>query len=197
MLSLIYDYRKLKIIGVEGKELDEKRGQNAHYLSHSVSGRLLILETAVVSTHLTQPLDSPSIRVKTLITNKVTAIFTMTLGKPIACAMHALPTAVSRLIIGQGGPVTPDLVEGDLTVGKQAGGGAVCIESGTLDQPDWVAIATAGVTTADIDIICCINCGGGGTGGEQAFVVQQVVEFTFIDVGWVGHKSSPFKFFLF
>jgi hypothetical protein len=36
--------------------------------------------------------------VKTLITNKVTAIFTMTLGKPIAYAMHALPTAVSRLI---------------------------------------------------------------------------------------------------
>jgi hypothetical protein len=35
--------------------------------------------------------------VKTLITNKVTAIFTMTLGKPIAYAMHALPTAVSRL----------------------------------------------------------------------------------------------------
>jgi hypothetical protein len=54
------------------------------------------LETAVVSTHLTQPIDSPSIMVKTLITNKVTAIFTITLGKPIAYAMHALPTAVSR-----------------------------------------------------------------------------------------------------
>jgi hypothetical protein len=36
--------------------------------------------------------------VKTLITNKVTAIFTITLGKPIAYAMHALPTAVSRII---------------------------------------------------------------------------------------------------
>jgi hypothetical protein len=36
--------------------------------------------------------------VKTLITNKVTAIFTITLGKPIAYAMHALPTAVSRTI---------------------------------------------------------------------------------------------------
>ena len=59
----------------------------------------LILETAVVSTYLTQPLDSTSIMVKTLITNKVTAIFTMTLGKPIAYAMHALPTAVSRLIV--------------------------------------------------------------------------------------------------
>jgi hypothetical protein len=35
--------------------------------------------------------------VKTLITNKVTAIFTITLGKPIAYAMHALPTAVSRI----------------------------------------------------------------------------------------------------
>jgi hypothetical protein len=63
----------------------------------------LNLETAVVSTHLTQPLDSPSIRVKTLITNKVTAIFTMTLGKPIAYAMHALPTAVSRLKLKEEG----------------------------------------------------------------------------------------------
>jgi hypothetical protein len=36
--------------------------------------------------------------VKTLITNKVTAIFTITLGKPIAYAMHALPTAVSRFM---------------------------------------------------------------------------------------------------
>ena len=60
------------------------------------NSRSITLETAVVSTHLTQPLDSPSIMVKTLITNKVTAIFTMTLGKPIAYAMHALPTAVSR-----------------------------------------------------------------------------------------------------
>jgi hypothetical protein len=34
--------------------------------------------------------------VKTLITNKVTAIFTITLGKPIAYAMHTLPTAESR-----------------------------------------------------------------------------------------------------
>jgi hypothetical protein len=59
---------------------------------------VFILETAVVSTHLMQPLDSPSIMVKTLITNKVTAIFTMTPGKPIAYAMHALPTAVSRFM---------------------------------------------------------------------------------------------------
>jgi hypothetical protein len=58
----------------------------------------ITLEMAVVSTHLTQPLDSPSIMVKTLITNKVTAIFTMTLGKPIAYVMHALPTAVSRIM---------------------------------------------------------------------------------------------------
>jgi hypothetical protein len=59
-------------------------------------GSAFNLETAVVSTHLTQPLDSPSIMVKTLITNKVTAIFTITLGKPIAYAMHALTTAESR-----------------------------------------------------------------------------------------------------
>jgi hypothetical protein len=38
--------------------------------------------------------------VKTLITNKVTAIFTITLGKPIAYAMHALPTAVFRFKAG-------------------------------------------------------------------------------------------------
>jgi hypothetical protein len=31
----------------------------------------LNLETVVVSTHLTQPIDSPSIMVKTLITNKL------------------------------------------------------------------------------------------------------------------------------
>ena len=56
------------------------------------------LDSAVVSTHLTQPIDLPSISEETLITNKVTAIFTITLGKPIAYAMHALPTAESRIM---------------------------------------------------------------------------------------------------
>jgi hypothetical protein len=57
----------------------------------------LNLETAVISTHLAQPIDSPSISGKNLITNKMTAIFHDTLDKSIDCTMYALPTAVSRL----------------------------------------------------------------------------------------------------
>ncbi len=57
----------------------------------------LNLETAVRSTHLAQPIDSPSISGKNLVTNKVTTIFPDTLDKSIDCTMHALPTAVSRL----------------------------------------------------------------------------------------------------
>ncbi|MBF0379663.1 MAG: hypothetical protein HQL69_01515 [Magnetococcales bacterium] len=56
------------------------------------------LETAVVSTHLTQPIDSSGITDQSLITNnKVTSICSVTPAKPICYAMHAPPTAVSRL----------------------------------------------------------------------------------------------------
>jgi molybdate transport system substrate-binding protein len=55
------------------------------------------LETAVVSTHLAQPLDSPGISGESLITNKVTAISPDTPDKSRDYTMHALPTAVSRL----------------------------------------------------------------------------------------------------
>jgi hypothetical protein len=54
------------------------------------------LETAVVSTHLAQPLDSPGISGESLITNKVTAISPDTPDKSRDYTMHALPTAVSR-----------------------------------------------------------------------------------------------------
>jgi hypothetical protein len=55
------------------------------------------LETAVGATHLTQPIDSPGITVVNLVTNKLAVISAVTPDKPIAYAMHALPTAVSRL----------------------------------------------------------------------------------------------------
>jgi hypothetical protein len=54
------------------------------------------LDSAIGSTHLTQPIDSPGISGETLITNKVTAISPDTLDKPMDYAMHALPTAESR-----------------------------------------------------------------------------------------------------
>jgi hypothetical protein len=57
----------------------------------------LNLEMAVVSTHLAQPIDSPSVSEESLITNKVTAISPDTPDKSIDHTMHALPTAVSRL----------------------------------------------------------------------------------------------------
>ena len=55
-----------------------------------------LLETAVRSTHLAQPIDSLGISGKNLITNKVTAIFPDTPDKSIDCTMHALLTAVSK-----------------------------------------------------------------------------------------------------
>jgi hypothetical protein len=58
----------------------------------------IILETAVVATHLTQPIDSPGITAENLITNKVTVISAVIPDKPIAYAMHVPPTAVSRII---------------------------------------------------------------------------------------------------
>jgi hypothetical protein len=58
----------------------------------------MILETAVFSTHLTQPIDSPSGSGENLITNKVAAISPDTPDKSIDCIMHSLPTAVSRMI---------------------------------------------------------------------------------------------------
>jgi hypothetical protein len=58
----------------------------------------MILDSAVISTHLTQPIDSPGISEETLITNKVTAISSDTPDKSMDYAMHALPTAESRMI---------------------------------------------------------------------------------------------------
>ncbi|MBF0195134.1 MAG: glycosyltransferase family 4 protein [Magnetococcales bacterium] len=55
------------------------------------------LETATVSAHLAQPIDSPSISQESLITNKVTKVSTDTPDKSIDYTMHALPAAVSRL----------------------------------------------------------------------------------------------------
>ncbi|MBF0444748.1 MAG: hypothetical protein HQL68_04110 [Magnetococcales bacterium] len=57
----------------------------------------LNLDSAVVATHLTQAIDSPGISEESLITNKVTAISPDTPDKPISYAMHAPPTAESRL----------------------------------------------------------------------------------------------------
>jgi hypothetical protein len=59
----------------------------------------LNLDSAVRSTHLTQPIDSPSIIGKHLTTNKVAANFPITLDKSIDYTMHALPTAEFRLKI--------------------------------------------------------------------------------------------------
>ncbi|MBF0448369.1 MAG: translesion error-prone DNA polymerase V autoproteolytic subunit [Magnetococcales bacterium] len=58
----------------------------------------LILDSAVISTQSAQPLDSPEKPEKSLITNKVTSIFSSSPDKPICCTAYALPTAVSRLI---------------------------------------------------------------------------------------------------
>jgi P-type Cu+ transporter len=55
------------------------------------------LETAVGSTHLAQPIDSPGISGENIITNKVTAISSDTPDKSIDDTIHALPTAVSRI----------------------------------------------------------------------------------------------------
>jgi hypothetical protein len=58
----------------------------------------IILETAVRSTNLAQPIDSSGIPGESLITNKVIAISPETQDKSIDYTMHALPTAVSRII---------------------------------------------------------------------------------------------------
>ena len=61
----------------------------------------IILETAVVPTHLAQAIDSPGISGESLINNKVTAISPDTPDKPISYTMHAPPTAVSRINNGK------------------------------------------------------------------------------------------------
>jgi len=55
------------------------------------------LESSVGSTHMAQALDSLCKTEKTLITNKVTAIFSVTPFKSISYTLHALPTEVSRM----------------------------------------------------------------------------------------------------
>jgi hypothetical protein len=57
----------------------------------------LNLDSAVRSMHLTQPIDSPGKTGEDLITNKVTATSPVSPDKSIDYAMHALPTAESRL----------------------------------------------------------------------------------------------------
>jgi hypothetical protein len=59
---------------------------------------LIILDSAVVTTHLTQAIDSPGVSGESLITNKVTAISPDTPDKSISYAMHAPPTAESKII---------------------------------------------------------------------------------------------------
>ena len=54
------------------------------------------LDSAVRSTHLTQPIDSPGKTGEDLITNKVIATSPVSPDKSIDYAMHALPTAESR-----------------------------------------------------------------------------------------------------
>ena len=60
----------------------------------------IILDSAVGSRH-TQPIDSPGLSGETLITNKVTAISPDTPDKPVNHAVHALPTAESRVMDSQ------------------------------------------------------------------------------------------------
>ncbi|MBF0444270.1 MAG: hypothetical protein HQL68_01670 [Magnetococcales bacterium] len=54
------------------------------------------LDSAVVRTSLAQPLDLPGKPKKSLITNKVTSIFSDSPDKPICCTINARPTAESR-----------------------------------------------------------------------------------------------------
>jgi hypothetical protein len=75
-----------------------KPSQGFAFVQFSI-GLTIILDSAVISTHLTQPIDSPGISEETLITNKVTAISSDTPGKSMDYAMHALPTAESRIIL--------------------------------------------------------------------------------------------------
>jgi hypothetical protein len=55
------------------------------------------LDSAVRSTHLTQPIDSPGKTGEDLITSKVTAISPVSPDKSTDYAMYALPTAESRM----------------------------------------------------------------------------------------------------
>ena len=61
----------------------------------------MILETAVRSTHMAQALDALDYTEKSLIASKVTAIFSVTPFKSISYPLHALPTAVSRMMAGR------------------------------------------------------------------------------------------------
>ncbi|MBF0379390.1 MAG: nitrite/sulfite reductase [Magnetococcales bacterium] len=76
---------------------DKNLGSWADRVGVAGMEELLNLETAVVSTHLTQPIDSSGITEQSLITKKVTSICSVTPAKPICYAMYAPPTAVSRL----------------------------------------------------------------------------------------------------
>jgi hypothetical protein len=69
--------------------------QNEHYIL-SLLAVLVNLDSVVRSTQLAQLIDSPGIIEKSLITNKVTAFFSIPPDKPMSCAMYVLPTAESR-----------------------------------------------------------------------------------------------------
>jgi len=58
----------------------------------------MILESSVGSTHMAQALDSLCKTEKTLITNKVTTIFSVTPFKSMSYTLHVLPTEVSRMM---------------------------------------------------------------------------------------------------
>jgi len=60
----------------------------------------IILEFSIGSTHMAQALDSLCYTEKTLITNKVMTIFSVTPFKSISYTLHALPTEDSRIMRG-------------------------------------------------------------------------------------------------
>jgi len=70
---------------------------------------ILNLEKSVDHTHMAQPLDPPSYTKKTLITNKVTTGFFVTLIESISCTLHARPTDLSRLNV-------PDVYQQELHI---------------------------------------------------------------------------------
>ncbi len=61
-----------------------------------LAGLNIILEKAVGSTHIAQPLDLLGYMKKVLITNEVTTHFFITPFKSISYTLYALPTALSR-----------------------------------------------------------------------------------------------------
>jgi two-component system, sensor histidine kinase and response regulator len=94
--------RKMTLLSCMAKWTSRKKARSTESCPPIAEESSINLDSAVRSTQLTQPIDSPGKTGEDLITNKVTATSPASPDKSIDYAMHALPTAESRIKVLEG-----------------------------------------------------------------------------------------------